>query len=241
MITGTDFSRQGKGNVTTYWLIGAEQTLVHRRLAAVRLSSGPSDSPLLSLPLFSRTGLGSTSSLALKRASSLRRSLRVQNSSPILKRWTRLEDELGNSKSEPQAFVWASMRDKIAWERSENGPVPNKESRRIKAGLHVRRKHEHNHKHKHKPRVNQDDASTSARKRNARLCLCLCRTCKPAVLGKGGEMVMKAAELPIRPESPPVPPPPATVMLFVLWYRGVFFTDLTFIVWKKGDFWIAFF
>ena len=29
---------------------------------------------------------------------------------------------------------------------------------RLKAGLHVRRKH----KHKHKPRVNRDDASTSA-------------------------------------------------------------------------------
>ena len=40
---------------------------------------------------------------------------------------------------------------------------------RLKAGLHVRRKHKH--KHKHQPRVNRDDASTSARKRNARLCL----------------------------------------------------------------------
>ena len=43
----------------------------------------------------------------------------------------------------------------------------------VKAGLHVRRKHEH--KRKHKPCVNREDASTSTRKRNARSCLCLRR------------------------------------------------------------------
>ena len=39
--------------------------------------------------------------------------------------------------------------------------------KRLKAGLHVRRKH----KPKHKPRVNRDDASTSARSFFLRLCL----------------------------------------------------------------------
>ena len=46
---------------------------------------------------------------------------------------------------------------------------------KLKAGLHVRRKH----KHKHTPRVNRDDASTSTRARSFFLCLCLRRTCKP--------------------------------------------------------------
>ena len=68
--------------------------------------------------------------------------------------------------------------------------------KRVKAGLHVRRKHKHKHKHKHRPRLNRDDASTSARKsrrsaflflalpssrftRGLCLCSCLRRTCKP--------------------------------------------------------------
>ena len=75
---------------------------------------------------------------------------------------------------------------------------PNK---RLKAGLHVRRKH------KHRPRVNRDDANTSARKSRSAflflalvssrftrgLCLCLCvcvclrRTCKPVFSDTPGD------------------------------------------------------
>lgn len=84
---------QGKGNVTTYWLLDAVQKPIHKPRSH-RVPNGiPADSPLLSLPGFKSTLAGSSSSLGLRRSPSLRRSqFRSSQGSPVLKRWQKIED-----------------------------------------------------------------------------------------------------------------------------------------------------
>lgn len=87
---------KGKGIVTTYWLLDAEQKPIHKHRRSQRVPNGiPSDSPLLSLPGFKSSLAGSSTSIGggLKRSPSLRRSqFRSSQGSPVLKRWQKLED-----------------------------------------------------------------------------------------------------------------------------------------------------
>ena len=87
---------QGKGRVTTFWLLEAAQKPTHKPRPVSNLSNSiPSEFPLLSLPGFKSSTVGSSSSIVsgLKRSSSLRVShFRKSQGSPILKRWQKLED-----------------------------------------------------------------------------------------------------------------------------------------------------
>ena len=87
---------QGKGNVTTYWLVNAAQKSTVKTRPQPRVPNGiPADSPLLSLPGFKNTFAGSSSSIGggLRRSPSLRRSqFRASQGSPVLKRWQKLEE-----------------------------------------------------------------------------------------------------------------------------------------------------
>ncbi|XP_048576329.1 atrial natriuretic peptide receptor 1 isoform X2 [Nematostella vectensis] len=90
---------KGKGNMHTYWLVDIKDKKPFPKRKP-RLGSNSVDSPLLSLPGFSKAAFGSNSSLGIKRSPSVRRSFKAPISgSPILRRWHRFEDEIDKEQT----------------------------------------------------------------------------------------------------------------------------------------------